>query len=655
MTEPANPIPLRQPLPRNLTARADYLVAGNPMNARPESGVGNAHPGLEFDVRALDRHFFPGLVFDFQYGAGAKLVEIGGDLLSGTGLAEADLVGLFLWSVSGRFGDSPDKPQIRRLVNVDGYMVLRSIMDLELGEIAVLVGRLPQTAAEIDDVEQALARTEAVNGVAVCKRDGGVYVRFEGERARFLTDDGVLDPDLLPPGEITRNLCSPWQWDFADCHCYYWASSKPDLVIGMSGEAQVLNFQRDRDRHEPARPANEPDAWRSGVITQPGMFTAWEQLPVVTAEREGAVPRIPRWPPADPALLMSLDQIAVELPKLAAIEHALCIEYLYGRYSIRAPRRAPSMVRRAQTRRYRAAHEILNIAVDEMRHFRWVNEFLVLLKREPCLQRARVIRPDIRRLFELRPLVPRVLDDFIGVEAPSAVFSNDPRQLDGLYTRILVSLHHLEDRLAPGVARRLMQLVKVIIDEGQNHYERFRRIKDHLTVEAPEAYLNFKEPPAAAAGGPWGILEQLCDRYYDLLLHALYITFRLGRHSRGTWLGLAHEAMFVLDESAYLLVENRLAPCFQVPDWVDRYAPPLFEHRFLTKQWPARLQDMIASESVIDRIFAPVLADLDRIVAMVPGRARRILVRHRATIVGMQRRVAKEFRNEQSPGNQRLP
>ena len=50
-----------------------HLVSGNPMTARPESGVGNAHPGLEFDVRVLDRHFMPGLVFDFQYGAGAKL------------------------------------------------------------------------------------------------------------------------------------------------------------------------------------------------------------------------------------------------------------------------------------------------------------------------------------------------------------------------------------------------------------------------------------------------------------------------------------------------------------------------------------------------------------------------------------------------------
>src|SRR5713226_8198650 len=71
--DPNTPRPI---LPRNLTARSAYPVAGNPMTARLESGGGNAHPGLEFDVRVLDRHFLPGLVFDFQFGAGAKLVAI---------------------------------------------------------------------------------------------------------------------------------------------------------------------------------------------------------------------------------------------------------------------------------------------------------------------------------------------------------------------------------------------------------------------------------------------------------------------------------------------------------------------------------------------------------------------------------------------------
>src|ERR1700722_20530800 len=51
--------------PRNPTARAAYQVVGNPDSTRPEDAVGNCYPGLEADLRNLDRRFFPGLVFNF--------------------------------------------------------------------------------------------------------------------------------------------------------------------------------------------------------------------------------------------------------------------------------------------------------------------------------------------------------------------------------------------------------------------------------------------------------------------------------------------------------------------------------------------------------------------------------------------------------------
>src|SRR5688572_4605352 len=62
--------------PRNLTAYADYNVKGNPPISRPESGVDNCFPGLEFDQRNLEEKFFPGLKFEFHYDNSAKLVDI---------------------------------------------------------------------------------------------------------------------------------------------------------------------------------------------------------------------------------------------------------------------------------------------------------------------------------------------------------------------------------------------------------------------------------------------------------------------------------------------------------------------------------------------------------------------------------------------------
>jgi hypothetical protein len=46
---------------------------------------------------------------------------------------------------------------------------------------------------------------------------------FEGETA-------VISASLADAGELTQGLCSPWQNDYRECSCYYWASARPDFV-----------------------------------------------------------------------------------------------------------------------------------------------------------------------------------------------------------------------------------------------------------------------------------------------------------------------------------------------------------------------------------------------------------------------------------------
>jgi hypothetical protein len=66
-----NPIRL---IPRNAAAlrrgqtqeNAAKLVTGNPASTRLESGVGNCFPGLECDMRNLERRFFPFLEIDVR-------------------------------------------------------------------------------------------------------------------------------------------------------------------------------------------------------------------------------------------------------------------------------------------------------------------------------------------------------------------------------------------------------------------------------------------------------------------------------------------------------------------------------------------------------------------------------------------------------------
>ena len=55
---------------------------------------------------------------------------------------------------------------------------------------------------------------------------------------RRLFEPAVPGGDQVPvpteqaarPGEFTQSLCSPWQLDFRDCVCHYWAASRPDFV-----------------------------------------------------------------------------------------------------------------------------------------------------------------------------------------------------------------------------------------------------------------------------------------------------------------------------------------------------------------------------------------------------------------------------------------
>ncbi|MFO1460269.1 MAG: hypothetical protein U1G08_12755 [Verrucomicrobiota bacterium] len=46
----------------------------------------------------------------------------------------------------------------------------------------------------------------------------------------FEPHTAVISRELAGPGELTQGLCSPWQNDYRECSCYYWASARPDYV-----------------------------------------------------------------------------------------------------------------------------------------------------------------------------------------------------------------------------------------------------------------------------------------------------------------------------------------------------------------------------------------------------------------------------------------
>jgi hypothetical protein len=91
---------------------------------------------------------------------------------------------------------------------------------------------------------------------------------FEGESAAF-------SAEILQPGELTQGLCAPWQNDYRECACYYWAASRPDFV-NVEANAEGLSAGDNwmsKKRTGEYLPDNRQD---SRLLSYDDLFTNWE-------------------------------------------------------------------------------------------------------------------------------------------------------------------------------------------------------------------------------------------------------------------------------------------------------------------------------------------------------------------------------------------
>src|SRR5271156_954140 len=52
------------------------VTAGNPVSTRLESGIGNCFPGLECDLRNLERRFFPFLEIEIDFSVAQGVMQV---------------------------------------------------------------------------------------------------------------------------------------------------------------------------------------------------------------------------------------------------------------------------------------------------------------------------------------------------------------------------------------------------------------------------------------------------------------------------------------------------------------------------------------------------------------------------------------------------
>ena len=239
--------------PRNLTAQLHHRAAGNPPSTLPDAAISNCFPGLEFDFRNVWRRILEGI----------ELHEASGFVVAAQAPMQR-LAGRFLISVAG---------------------------------VSVLVGvRGPSATAEDDDLGSAfLEWSNALAGVldgsvgqqVACEffdpADGTVETVPLRVRPVLAVDtDGaplaVVDEALAQPGELTQSLCSPWQNDYRECGCYYWAASRPDYVnvdpTAPGGDAGNNWMQRDREPR--GYEVDSPD--NPNQISYEELFRNWQGL-----------------------------------------------------------------------------------------------------------------------------------------------------------------------------------------------------------------------------------------------------------------------------------------------------------------------------------------------------------------------------------------
>ena len=206
--------------PGNLTAQLHHRGEGNPFSVLPRSAISNCFPGLEFDFRNLWRRAFEGIV----------LLESNNYVVEAEDQQFANLVGKRLLSIDGLptgvkttgpiFPQTTDTQDLFSSGNPNGV----SFMEWS-NSIARVIAKQGQTVACEFNADPIPNDREILitKDLPTIKVELKLRRFFDGTTASLLRE-------ILRPGELTQGLCSPWQNDYRECACYYWAASRPDYV-----------------------------------------------------------------------------------------------------------------------------------------------------------------------------------------------------------------------------------------------------------------------------------------------------------------------------------------------------------------------------------------------------------------------------------------
>lgn len=252
---PSKPKPGARPL--NLSAQLAHRAKGNPPNSLPDTAISNAYPGLEMDFRNVWKRILEGVMLHESLNLVVKAED---DALSA-------LEGMFLLEIAGT-------PVTAPVTGPDANGV---------------VGPLPDAYG---NDRMALEWSNALAGVL--REHQGKQVRcvfrsIDGQqrlehlltvRPFFEAGTALISRDVVKPGDLTQSLCAPWQNDYRECSCFYWAANRPDYVNvepRADGSSTGNNWMQ-KDRTATSPKVYVSDDWQDErLLSHLDLVSDWEQ------------------------------------------------------------------------------------------------------------------------------------------------------------------------------------------------------------------------------------------------------------------------------------------------------------------------------------------------------------------------------------------
>ena len=262
---------------RNLSAQRhldiNFVARGNPVSTRPVSAIANCTPGLEVDLRAVWRRVFEGIVIREYDNLVTDVTDPALKHLKGCRLLRISYgtEKPFL-TMAQAIGPSPADTVNQSVVySTDANPWGLAPLEWSNALAKMLHARVGQT------VTCDFTRTPAWFGQQPWSDDKTMYVTHELKVRPFFEDDtAVISRVLAEAGELTQGLCSPWQNDYRECSCYYWAAARPDFVNvePTSTGASAGDNWLQKDRTGTYIPDDYVD---SRLVLYDDLFKGWEK------------------------------------------------------------------------------------------------------------------------------------------------------------------------------------------------------------------------------------------------------------------------------------------------------------------------------------------------------------------------------------------